>query len=83
VYSYPNPFISDSWAVNGENLPDPNIVHWLALDRQLLEGRNLALFDRLVSSGQFAIVWEKDGVLLARRIAEGERVDAGSFGEAP
>jgi len=83
IYSYPNPFISDSWAVNGENLPDPNIVHWLALDRQLLEGRNAALFDRLVSDGEFSIEWEKDGVVLARRVQRGPRVDPENFGSAP
>src|SRR5437763_15546916 len=63
IYSYPNPFIADSWAVNGEHLPDPNIVHWLVLDRALLDGRNLALFDRLVADGEFEIVSDDAGIV--------------------
>ena len=83
IYSYPNPFISDSWAVNGEHLPDPNIVHWLVLNRALMDGRNLALFDRLVSDGEFEIQSDRDGIVIAHRVAHGERVDPESFGPAP
>jgi uncharacterized membrane protein len=80
IYSYPNPFISDSWAVNGENLPDPNIVHWLVLDRALLDGRNLELFDRLVSDGEFVIDSDRQGIVVAHRVAHGNRIDPESFG---
>jgi uncharacterized membrane protein len=83
IYSYPNPFISDSWAVNGENLPDPNIVHWLVLNRALLDGRNVALLDRLVSDGEFEIVSDSAGVVVAHRVARGPRVDPESFGTDP
>jgi hypothetical protein len=80
IYSYPNPFISDNWAVHGEHLPDPNLVHWLVLDRALVQGRNLALFDRLVSSGEFRVTWDHDNVVEARRVRQGQRVDPESFG---
>ena len=83
IYSYPNPFISDSWAVNGEHLPDPNIVHWLVLDRALLDGRNVALFDRLVSDGEFEIVSDDAGIVVAHRVQHGNRVDPESFGTSP
>ncbi len=83
IYSYPNPFIADSWAVNGENLPDPNIVHWLVLDRALLDGRNLALFNRLVADGEFTIESDRAGIVVAHRVAHGQRVDPESFGLGP
>ncbi|MBV8159633.1 MAG: hypothetical protein JO265_01805, partial [Acidimicrobiia bacterium] len=83
IYSYPNPFISDSWAVNGENLPDPNIVHWLVLNRALMDGRNLALFDRLVSDGEFHIDSDREGIVIAHRVEHGQRVDPSSFGLGP
>ena len=83
IYSYPNPFISDSWGVNGENLPDPNIVNWLVLNRALMDGRNLELFDRLVSDGEFEIVSDNAGIAIAHRVARGSRVDPESFGLGP
>jgi uncharacterized membrane protein len=83
IYSYPNPFISDNWAVNGENLPDPNVVHWLVLDRNLVQGRNQALFDRLVSDGEFKITWQRDNMVEAQRVKRGPRVDPQSFGSGP
>jgi uncharacterized membrane protein len=83
IYSYPNPFISDNWAVHGENLPDPNVVHWLVLDRNLVQGRNQALFDRLVSDGEFKVTWEKGNMVEAQRVKRGPRVDPDSFGTGP
>jgi uncharacterized membrane protein len=83
IYSYPNPFISDNWAVNGENLPDPNVVHWLVLDRNLVQGRNQALFDRLVSDGEFKITWQRENMVEAQRVKRGPRVDPQSFGSSP
>jgi hypothetical protein len=80
IYSYPNPFISDNWAVNGENLPDPNVVHWLMLDRNLVQGRNQALFDRLIADGEFQVTWERDNMVEAHRVKRGPRVDPQSFG---
>ena len=84
IYSYPNPFISDNWAVHGEHLPDPNIVHWLILDRGLVQGRNQALFDRLVSDGEFQITWERDTMVEAHRVQPGpSHIDPESFGPGP
>jgi uncharacterized membrane protein len=83
IYSYPNPFISDNWAVHGEHLPDPNVVHWLVLDRQLVQGRNQALFDRLVSDGEFTITWQEGNLIEAHRVKRGPRVDPESFGTGP
>jgi uncharacterized membrane protein len=80
IYSYPNPFISDNWAVNGEHLPHPNVVHWLVLDRALLQNRNQALFDRLVSDGEFVVTSERDGIVVAHRVKGGSRVNPESFG---
>jgi len=80
IYDYPNPWISDNWALNGENLPNPNIVQWLVLDRQLLGGRNLALLNKLVSDGEFRVVWERDGIVVAHRMRPGTRVDLKSLG---
>ena len=83
IYSYPNPFIADSWAVNGEHLPDPNVVHWLVVDRALMDGRNLALFDRLVSDREFEIESDNAGIVVAHRVARGPRIDPESFGLGP
>jgi hypothetical protein len=83
IYSYPNPFIADSWGVNGEHLPDPNVVHWLVVNRALMDGQNLALFDRLVADGEFQIESDDAGIVVAHRVAHGQRVDPESFGSGP
>jgi uncharacterized membrane protein len=83
IFSYPNPFVSDSWAVNGEHLPDPNVVHWLALNRQLLGGPSQALFDRLVADGEFQITWEQSGIVVAHRVLGGPRIDPQSLESGP
>jgi hypothetical protein len=59
------------------------VVHWLVLDRALLDGRNLELFDRLVSDGEFQIDSDSEGIVVAHRVAHGPRVDPESFGPQP
>ena len=36
IYDFPSPWFSSNWGVNGENLPDPNVVDWLVIDRQII-----------------------------------------------
>ncbi|MBV8161330.1 MAG: DUF2079 domain-containing protein, partial [Acidimicrobiia bacterium] len=84
IYSYPNPFIVESWwGVNGQGGPDPNVVHWVVLNRALLDGSNGALFDRLVADGEFHIDSDRAGIVVARRVGPGHRFDPRSFGLGP
>ena len=55
----------------------------LVVDRALMDGRNLALFDRLVSDREFEIESDNAGIVVAHRVARGPRIDPESFGLGP
>jgi len=74
AYSFPNPWISDNWAVHGEHLPSPNVVHWLVVDRRLLSNANAALISYVISRGEFKVVFDSNDVFVAKRIAKGSRI---------
>ncbi len=81
IYDWPNPWIPAYW---GNDLPgggqdpkphDPNRVTWVVFDRVHLDVANpnntaqAALVERLIGpNGEFEIVFEKDGVVAAKRI---------------
>ncbi len=73
IYEFPNPWIPQNWGVDDERQHDPADVDWLVLDRRLLGQGNQrdvaigAVLDQLLA-GEFEIVFERDDVVLARRV---------------
>jgi uncharacterized membrane protein len=71
IYEYPNPWVPTNWGANGENPPDPETVDYLVLDITL-NGAQQGLYDWLVTTGgPFKIVFDEDGIVVARRVAPG------------
>ncbi len=71
IYEFPNPWVPTNWGANGENPPDPETADYLVLD-VTLNGTQQGLYDRLVTTGgPFRIVYDVDGIVVARRVAPG------------
>jgi uncharacterized membrane protein len=67
IYEFPNPFVTSNWGVNGENPGNPDQVDFLVLDTTH-NGDKADLFAGLTGpNGPFAIVFNKDGIVVARR----------------
>jgi uncharacterized membrane protein len=68
IYDFPNPF---QWMVFGRSEADaasPNAVDWVIVQPDLLNEKYRPVFDRLVSpSGDFDVVFEQGGVVVAQR----------------
>jgi len=73
IYDFPEPWLRVNWGVNGENLPNPGTVQWIALDRRLFSNYDVKLVDTLLKT-QFTARFDKDGILIAQRTAPGGNV---------
>jgi uncharacterized membrane protein len=68
IYEFPVPWCNINWGVRGENLTDPASVQYLVLDRTILtSARDKALLSDLLS-GEFAVVSDVEGILVAERV---------------
>jgi hypothetical protein len=66
AYEWPNPWILGNWGLPGEAPPDPATADYLVLDVTL--GQELELMGRLTGDGgEYEVVFDTDGVLVARR----------------
>lgn len=66
AYEWPNPWILGNWGVESEPPPDPATVDYLVIDTTL--GQEPQLLATLTGpGGEFEIVLDRDGVLVARR----------------
>jgi len=73
VYEFPVPWCNINWGVHGEHLDDPADVQYLVLERDLIEDpRDVALLSDLLS-GEFTVVWEDEGILVAKRVRPPDR----------
>src|SRR5437762_1105521 len=62
------PWCNLNWGVDGENPDDPGQVQWLLIDRTLVTAsRDRLLLDDLLH-GEFGIVSEQDGLVVAHRV---------------
>jgi uncharacterized membrane protein len=81
VYQFPNPWIGENWAVDGEGQHDPATIQWIVVDRGLIRGttgsRDEAIRSTLAHllSDEFEVVRETEGVVLARRVAPPSCID--------
>jgi len=69
VYEFPEPWKAVNWGIHGERLHNPAGVRWLILDRSLLTAEDSALLDGLLGGGQFQVRSDRDGILVAQRVA--------------
>ena len=65
IYTFPNPWISSNYGVDGRGLPDPATVEWIVVDINLLDLTSRTLFDQLFASGQFSVESYDDGIIVA------------------
>jgi uncharacterized membrane protein len=67
IYSFPNPWRSVNWGIEGSATRDPSTVDWIVLDRQTMGPDVRSLFRSLVDRGTFRIVSDRDDLIVARR----------------
>lgn len=69
VYEFPNPWYSVNYGINNDR-GDPATVQWLVLDRGTLGAPERTLLGQLTGpSGQFRVVYDTRGVVVARRVS--------------
>jgi len=73
VYMFPNPFSPQYWGIEGENLPPPDSVAMLLLDTSAIGPGNMAIFRRLIESGEFLLVKQTGSLMLARKAERGSK----------
>jgi uncharacterized membrane protein len=69
IYSFPNPWESRNFGIDGEPRRSGTRVRWIVLDRRTLGADSKKLFERLVDSGRFRIVFDRADYVVARRVA--------------
>ena len=70
IYSFPNPWQSQNFGIDGEPHRSGTRVHWLVIDRRTLGKDAKQLFLRLVDQGRFRIVFDRDDYVVAQRVRE-------------
>lgn len=70
IYSFPNPWQSQNFGIDGEPRRSGTRVQWLVIDRRTLGKDAKQLFLRLTDSGRFRIVFDHDDYVVARRVRE-------------
>jgi uncharacterized membrane protein len=67
IYSFPNPWRSQNFGIDGELRRSPADVQWIVADRAVFDLPTRALFDRLVADGTFRVVFDRGDYVVARR----------------
>jgi uncharacterized membrane protein len=70
IYSFPNPWVSRNFGIDGEPRRDPSRVEWLVLDRAVFGPDDHRLLEQILSSGNFKVVLDRDELLVARRVRD-------------
>ncbi|MDQ4098174.1 MAG: DUF2079 domain-containing protein, partial [Actinomycetota bacterium] len=67
IYQFPNPFRPFTWGIADRHYPPPTVARWLVIDRSDVFDSERELLHGLLTSGQFRVVFDQDGVVVARR----------------
>jgi uncharacterized membrane protein len=67
IYSFPNPWWSQNFGIDGEPRRSPAAVQWIVADRRVFDTSTAALLDRLIEDGTFRVVYDHDDYIVARR----------------
>jgi hypothetical protein len=54
--------------VADENYPSAQVAKWLVIDTALTGADDRKVLDEAISSGQFQKLYERDGIVVARRV---------------
>lgn len=65
IYMFPNPYQVMYWGIKGENLPKPDRIRALFIDRSTLSPEIAPVAKRLLASGEFKIVAEEGSLFVA------------------
>ena len=69
IYNWPNPFEAAYWGNDDRyRLPDPSTIDYLVVDRQQVGQDHQTLFADLVDGDPFKIVFDRDDVVVAKRV---------------
>jgi hypothetical protein len=66
IYTFPNPWRSSNFGIEGEPRRSPRTVEWIVVDLSVLDRETHELLDRLLAS-RFEVVLQRDGYLVAKR----------------
>jgi uncharacterized membrane protein len=71
AYTFPNPWRNKNYGISPDDHGDPAKVKWVLVDRSLFAGsaEETALYQALLTSGEFRVVGESGSVVLLQRIA--------------
>jgi uncharacterized membrane protein len=72
IFSFPNPFKPRNWGIGDRDQRNPSIVQWLVVNRTDLSSDDEQLLDKILHERKgFRIVYQRGGVLVARRTRPG------------
>jgi len=66
IFTFPNPWTIVNWGTGVETPPDPAVIDWLVIDRQVL-GESTDDFERVLAEERWEIVLDHDDIVVARR----------------
>ena len=69
IYSFPNPWETRNFGIDGEPRRSGARVDWIAADRRVFDKATRRLFDDLITRGTFRIVFDRDDYVVAQRVA--------------
>jgi uncharacterized membrane protein len=67
IYSFPNPWVSVNFGIDGEPRRSGARVEWIVADRRVLDKMTARLLKGFVDRGLFRVVFDKDDYVVARR----------------
>ena len=68
IYSFPNPWEPRNWGVPGSGTRSPARVQWIVMDRTVLGPADRALFEQILGTGRFRVVYDRDDMVVAKRV---------------
>ncbi|MGH2475109.1 MAG: DUF2079 domain-containing protein, partial [Candidatus Limnocylindrales bacterium] len=72
IYDWPNPFEAAYWGNDDRDpLPAPSTIDYLVIDRQQVGPDRQTLFADLIDGNPFEIVFDRDDVVVAKRVGRG------------
>ncbi|HXY93766.1 MAG TPA: DUF2079 domain-containing protein [Acidimicrobiia bacterium] len=68
IYTFPNPWQSSNFGIDGRPRRSGRRVQWIVADRNVLDRNTRALLVRLTTTGPFRVVYARDQYVVARRV---------------
>jgi uncharacterized membrane protein len=67
IYTFPNPWRPSNWGYRDRDTHDPRDVDWLVIDRGALGVDEHVLLDQILSTEDWKVVEDDDGIVVAHR----------------